>query len=188
MIGYLQGSVSRNNGKTLLILVQGIGYEVIVPENTALLFPVGSQATIYTYLHVREEELTLYGFENEEKLSFFKLLLTVSGVGPKMGIEILSAPVSQMKRAIVEGEKSFLTAIKGVGDKIASRIILELKNKVHVDEDETTTFLGKHVNMDVVGALEHLGYDKRRVITLLKNMEEPIVDEEELLRYCLKHL
>lgn len=187
MIGYLQGKVLKNNGKTLLLNVNGVGYEVTVPVDTATTFSPNTTAELFTYLHVREDDLSLYGFETEEKLQFYKLLLTVSGVGPKMGIELLSLPIHRLKQAIVEEDKSFLTSVKGLGDKLASRIALELKDKIKLDVT-VESVPGRKVNIEVVEALERLGYDRNRVIKLLKNMTEPIEDEQELIKYGLRNL
>lgn len=187
MIGCLHGVVLRNNGKIVLMDVQGVGYEVTVPVNVAESCPIQSTVTLYTHMHVRENEVALYGFENEEKLEFFRLLLTVSGVGPKMGIEILSTSLPRIKQAIVEQDKSFLTSIRGIGEKLASRILLELKGKVRFDVDQPG-LQSSRINMDVVVALEHLGYEKGKIIRLMQALETPIVDEEELVKYCLQHL
>jgi len=187
MIGYLKGNVLSSDGKNILIDVGGVGYEVTVSADTATQCMPGSLVEIYTYLHVREDEMSLYGFSDQKTLMFFKRLLTVSGVGPKMGIELLSLPLHRLKQAIAEEDKSFLTSIKGVGDKLASRIILELKNKVTIDftpEPSQTAV----INMDVVLALEKLGYDRNKVVQLLKEMKEPLQNEEEMIKYCLRHL
>jgi Holliday junction DNA helicase RuvA len=187
MIGYLKGHVLYSDGKNILMDVGGVGYEVTVSADTATQCIKGSSVEIYTYLHVREDEMSLYGFSDQETLTFFKLLLTVSGVGPKMGIELLSLPLHRLKQAIAEEDKSFLTSIKGVGDKLASRILLELKNKVTIDFATEPSHTAT-VNMDVVMALEKLGYDRNKVIQLLKEMKEPLQNEEEMIKYCLRNL
>jgi Holliday junction DNA helicase RuvA len=104
-----------------------------------------------------------------------------------MGIELLSLPLHRLKQAIAEEDKSFLTSIKGVGDKLASRILLELKNKVTIDFATEPSHTAT-VNMDVVMALEKLGYDRNKVIQLLKEMKEPLQNEEEMIKYCLRNL
>lgn len=187
MIGYLKGTVLKNNGKTVLIDTGNIGYEVRVTVDVAASVVLEKTIALYTYLHVREDELSLYGFETEEQVSFFKQLLTISGVGPKMGIEILSLPVHRVKQAIVEADVAYLQTIGGVGEKLASRIVLELKKKIKID---FTMEAGprNEINMDVVEALEKLGYERNRIIALLKRMEDPIQDEQELIKYCLRYL
>ncbi len=186
MIGYLKGVVRRNTGKAILLDVHDVGYELIIPAGTAVVCAVKSTVELFTYLHVREDDLSLFGFESEEQLQFFKLLLSVSGIGPKMGIEILSLPIHQVQQAIVEEDKAYLRSIKGLGDKIASRLLLELKNKIKLETIEEHR--GGKINLDVVEALERLGYDRNRVIKLLKSMEQPIEDEQELMKYCLQNL
>lgn len=188
MIGYLSGTVLKNDGKNLLLNVNGVGYLLTVPIDTAGLFALSKEAALYTHLHVREDEMSLYGFESEEKLSFFKLVLTVSGIGPKMGIELLSLPVNAVKQAIVQGDASFLTTVKGLGQKVAARLILELKNKIKVEELVVETGSKVQISSDVVDALENLGYDRNRIVKVLKDLKEPLESEEEVIKYALRHL
>lgn len=187
MIGYLKGTVLTNNGKTIILSVANVGYSIIVPPNVAGICSPGSEVELFTHLHVREDELTLYGFQEEEQLAFFKLVTTVSGIGPKMGIEILSLPIHRVKQAIVENDTAYLTTIKGMGAKLASRLVLELKNKVTIDFSIPSEGKTK-INSDVVIALENLGYDRKNIMRVLNDIEEEITDEEELIKYCLKHL
>lgn len=188
MIGYLSGTVLNNDGKNLLINVNGVGYVVTVPVDTAGLFAMNDTVELYTHLHVREDEMSLYGFQDQEKLQFFRLVLTVSGVGPKMGIELLSLPVNAVKQAIVQGDATFLTTVKGLGQKVAARLILELKNKVKIDELVVETGSNGTVSSDVVDALENLGYDRNRIVKVLKEIKEPLENEEEVIKYALRHL
>ncbi len=188
MIGSITGQVLNNDGRQLLIDVQGVGYVVTVPTETAANLAMTETVRLYTHLHVREDDMSLYGFETSEKLQFFKLLLTVSGVGPKMGLEILSMPTNRVKQAIIEKDTAVLTSVKGLGEKLASRLILELKNKIKESDivfEETTNVA---VHNDVIEALIHLGYDRPRILHVLKSMETTITQEEEIIRYALKNL
>ncbi len=187
MIGYLKGTVINNNGKTILLDVRDVGYEIKVSAEVAAKCSMQTETALYTHLHVREDDLTLFGFETKEQLAFFKLVTTVSGVGPKMGIEILSLPPQRVKQAIIEGDTAYLTTVNGMGPKLAARLVLELKNKVDLDFSIPASEKSK-LNPDVIIALENLGYDRKNIVRVLSDLKEGMEDEEELIKYCLKHL
>ncbi len=135
MIHYLQGTITEFHDDFLVIDVGGIGYRVHVSRATReALFSAKEQeglVKLYTYLHTREGELTLFGFHTPEECQLFELLLSVSGVGPRVAIAILSATTPQrLQEAILSGRAGELAAIRGIGRKTAERLILELKDKV----------------------------------------------------------
>ena len=131
MYAYFKGTVTDVLDDAMVIEVGGIGYRIFVPQNLINSTPVGTNITIYTYTCVREDALTLYGFSSKEELKLFKLLITVSGIGPKMGLGILSGmEPSTIISAIISQDNKILSSAPGVGAKTANRIILELKDKV----------------------------------------------------------
>lgn len=131
MYAYFKGTVTDVLDDAMVIEVGGIGYRIFVPQNLINSTPVGTNTTIYTYTCVREDALTLYGFSSKEELKLFKLLITVSGIGPKMGLGILSGmEPSTIISAIISQDNKVLSSAPGVGAKTANRIILELKDKV----------------------------------------------------------
>jgi Holliday junction DNA helicase RuvA len=137
MIGRLRGTIAAVGEGQALIDVNGVGYEVIVPLSTLdRLGPAGQSIFLLTHLHIREQEHTLFGFLTHEERDLFRLLINrVSGVGPKLALSILGGmSVPAFKTAVVQGDLTLLSKIKGVGRKTAERVVLELKDKVGVAE------------------------------------------------------
>ena len=156
MIGSLRGQVTYIGLDHALIEVGGIGYRVVA--GPALLGGLrrGSEASVVTHHLVREDQQALFGFASNEELAFFELLLTVSGVGPRLALAITSAyAVTRLQLAIVTDDVDLFTSVSGVGRKTAQRIILELKEKVHA---AGVAGGGSASDSDVVAALESLGY------------------------------
>jgi Holliday junction DNA helicase RuvA len=131
MIASLTGKVATVRADSAVIVVGGVGYKVFAgPSTLASLLP-GAEGTVWTHHLVREDLQALYGFRTEDELGFFELLITVTGVGPKVGLAIVSSrPVADLQLAIMQGDEAVLTAVSGVGKRLAGRIVLELKEKV----------------------------------------------------------
>ncbi len=131
MFYYLKGNITRIFENFVALDVGGIGYKVYVSENTVGKIQKGSEAIIYTYVNVKEDLFDIYGFLSEDELSLFEKLISVSGVGPKAGLSILSVlPPAQLLPAIMAGDAKTISKAPGVGSKTAQRIILELKGKI----------------------------------------------------------
>ena len=129
MIAYLEGLVVHREGTSIVILVAGIGYQVFPSAHTSPV--VGSQIQLYCSQQVREDSLTLYGLASWLERSWFELLLSVSGVGPKSALAIVgSNPTTRIEQAISDGQTALFEAIPGIGKKVAAKIIVELKGKV----------------------------------------------------------
>jgi Holliday junction DNA helicase RuvA len=154
MIGYLKGRVIDQDLKSVILDVSGVGYKIYT--NTAQIDSKKNEfLEFWTYLAVRENALDLYGFTTKEELGFFELLITVSGIGPKSAMGILTvASVSNLRNAIVSGDTSHLIKVSGVGKKNAEKIVVELKDKL------TGFEVGGSVSadVDVIEALKALGY------------------------------
>ncbi len=162
----------------------GIGYRVTVPPNV-LEKPLNSEAELHTFLQVREDALNLFGFISIAELDFFELLITVSGVGPKMAMSVLSAgDIELIKNAISNQDLAMFTKIGGVGKKTAERIIVELKEKIGVISSGGTTSGGSD---DLLSALEGLGYSTREIKEVLAKLDHNLPSEEKL-RQALKYL
>jgi len=159
MIASLSGQLDAVNLDSVVINVGGVGFQVFMPTSTlSTLGKPGSEVKVYTHLHVREDNLSLYGFATQEELRLFELLITVSGIGPKTAMAALSAiSVEQITLAIGSGDADLLRQVPGVGKKIAERMILELKDKVEVELLTIPVGQAKG-NSDVVSALVSLGY------------------------------
>ena len=135
MITSISGIVAEKSDKSITIEISGVGLSVFVTDMVSAKSSVGENIKLFTHFHVREDLLQLFGFLNANERNFFKNLIKVSGVGPKLAIEILQAPMNQVKKAIVEENVTSLSQIKGLGKKTAQKIILELKSKISFDDE-----------------------------------------------------
>jgi len=187
MIGHLTGKIIHGELKFVILDVAGVGYKV--NTNTAILPKETTQnAEFWTYLAVRENALDLYGFQTRDELDFFELLLTVSGIGPKSAIGILSlASLSSLRRAISTGDISHLTKVSGIGKKAAEKIVVELKDKIDSigmgGEFGESSLAG---DIDALEALKSLGYTERESREALKVAVGK--NTEEKIRSALKNL
>ncbi|MBA3586047.1 MAG: Holliday junction branch migration protein RuvA [Chloroflexi bacterium] len=157
MIGSVRGPVTHVGQDYALVEVVGIGYRIMAGPALLAKLRIGREASVFTHHLVREDQEALFGFATTEELTFFELLMTVAGVGPRLALAITAAhAVTKLQLAIVTDEPDTFTAVSGVGRKTAQRIILELKEKVHAagiaGGGATST------DSDVVAALESLGY------------------------------
>ena len=131
MIASLEGKVGAVSSDAVVIKVAGVGYRVFAGPGTLIALRQGQTVELYIHHLVREDLQALYGFRSTEELGFFELLITVTGVGPKVGLAIVSSrPVADLQLAILQGDEAILPAVSGVGKRLAARIVLELKEKV----------------------------------------------------------
>jgi holliday junction DNA helicase RuvA len=160
MIAGVKGIITAIGGNWVIIEVGGISFQVYLPTSTlGKLGGVGQEAKLHTHLHVREDNLTLYGFSSAGELMLFETLITVKGIGPKLGLAMLSAmEVEQLTMAIAGGDANLLTTVPGIGKKTAERIVLELKEKVGGTWMLTQDLDAVRGNSEVVAALTSLGY------------------------------
>ncbi len=159
MIAHLRGKLMQKEPARVIVDVQGVGYEVCVPLTTFSALPdLGSEVSIDVHTHVREDIIALYGFSTRRERTIFEKLMTISGIGPKLAVTILSGgSVGDLVGAIKRGDLARLTAIPGVGKKTAERIILELKDKL---QEFAEVAQKAPVEVDVMSALENLGYSR----------------------------
>lgn len=161
MIASVDGVVGATAFDSLVIEVGGIGYRVFASPGVLAAATPGGRLKLYTYHLVREDQQALYGFRSVEELGFFNLLLTVTGVGPKVALAIVgSRPPAELQLAILMQDQAMLTAIPGIGRKLAERVIFELKEKVTAAGVAAagTVLAGQTGDGDVVAALQALGY------------------------------
>lgn len=189
MISHLHGKLQARADDALIVGVGGVGLRVRVPSGTlANLGAVGSEVELFTHLHVREDELSLYGFATEDELRLFETLLTVSGIGPKVALGILSsAPTDTLRLAIAQGNLEVLTAIPGIGKKTAQRLILELKGKIDVSGLGEVSELTP-VDEDVIAALINLGYSAAEASRAARSVPPSTKTVEERVRIALQYL
>lgn len=200
MISYLKGKVLHKASTSAVILAGNIGYEVILTANKLLQLVPAQEVELYTYLHVREDAVQLYGFENWEEREFFLLLLNVSGVGPKVAMTILGqSTINGLHRAIAEENIAFLTKVPGIGKKTAQRLVLELKDKLPEEsfaflasedsEPQTRAETGAAKN-DIYAVLLTLGYHESEIRTIYPQLKEVIAqgDEQAVIKKALQLL
>lgn len=191
MIAFVRGVVAARDGAGVVIAVGGVGLRVNTPASTlGRIGGLGEEATLHTYLYVREEQLSLFGFASEEERSIFELLLTVSGVGPKGALGILSAlSVDQLRAAIGGGSVDLLTVVPGIGKRIASRIVLDLREKIGPRGPRGAPDLLAPTGGDaeVIEALTALGYTPQQAGQALAALgPEPPRELEERIRAALR--
>lgn len=184
MIGHLKGHIIHSDLKSVILDISGVGYKIFT--NTAFLeSQTNKEVEFWTYLAVRENALDLYGFTNKEELHFFELLITVSGIGPKSAMSILSlATLSNLKHAISNGDTGHLTKVSGIGKKNAEKIVVELKDKLEGLSAEESHSL--HGDVDALEALKSLGYGEREAREALKKAEGDTTEKK--VRSALKNL
>lgn len=185
MIGHIEGKVLEANHERALVEVGGIGYIVFATPDTLNKISKSKKASLWTYLVVRENALDLYGFSDKEELKLFEMLLSVSGIGPKSALGILSiATVETLKSAVSEENSSYLTKVSGIGSKTAQKIVLELKDKIGVS-GEGMVLKGEE---DTLEALVAMGYSLSEARDALKGVPREIEGGNERLREALKSL
>jgi holliday junction DNA helicase RuvA len=189
MIATLHGKLQMRADDSIIVNVGGVGFRVRVPTGTlGDLGAVGSDVHLFTHLRVREDELSLYGFATESELHLFETLLTVSGIGPRIALALLSsAPAETVRFAIAQGNLDVLTAIPGVGKKTAQRLVLELKGKVDVSGLGEIGELGP-LDEDVMNALINLGYSAAEASQAARAVPSSAKTIEDRLRLALQHL
>jgi holliday junction DNA helicase RuvA len=188
MISQLFGSIIFRGKNYIVLDLHGVGYKVFVSdESLEKVANVGeSPLRFYTYHAVREDAQTLYGFLEQKSLDFFELLITVSGIGPKTAMNILSvASVKTLESAVVSGNTSHLTKISGIGKKNAEKIVLELKDKVSSEGVEHGDVQDES---DALEALKGLGYSERQAREALKQLDSAVKGTGNRVKQALKYL
>ena len=191
MIGRLSGILLEKNPPQVLLDVGGVGYEVDVPMSTFYNLPkIGERVALFTQLIVREDAHLLYGFGTESERATFRQLLKVSGVGPKVGLAVLSGmSVNDLAEAVATQESGRLVKVPGIGKKTAERLLLELKDKLKVD---VRIAVGGDVAKptsaaDVLNALISLGYNEKEALYAIKQLPKDVTVSEGI-RHALKSL
>lgn len=195
MISFIKGEISKKGLDYIILENNNIGYFINTSLFTLNLFNEGDCAFIYTYLHIREDILALYGFSSTDEIEMFKKLITVSGVGPKAGLSILSTyDVRTIKEIILLDDVTRLSKASGIGKKTASKIILELKDKVGNIEElglRESTISAEPVNdesSDVIDALAVLGFSQFEAKKVLDNMDLKGKSENDIIKEALKNM
>jgi Holliday junction DNA helicase RuvA len=188
MIASLRGIVQHIEDGELIIEIGGIGLRVVVPSPaTDLLTEIGKPVFLHTYLIVREDALKLYGFKTDEQRNFFKLLIDVSGVGPRLGMSILSHLSPDMIRsAVANNQADVLVVVPGVGRKTAERILFQLRDKLEPATAEL--YLRSETDTEVLGVLTALGYSLTEAQAAIGSIPPEVQDNvEERVRIALRY-
>lgn len=198
MFYYLNGVVAEMEANLAVIDCGGVGYACATTNYTLSQLKKGERAKLYAYMNVREDAVDLFGFSSQSELHSFKLLLGVSGVGPKAALAILSTNTpANLAMAVVMGDEKALTAAPGIGKKIAQRIILELKDKLAKEQASFGPDTGGSVPLTVLpndkakeagAALAVLGYSGSEVAAALKGIDIDTLPLEEIIRQALKRM
>lgn len=200
MFYYLSGTVAHIAPYLAVIDCGGVGYACKTTNYTLGALKKGAQAKLYTYLSVKEDAVDLYGFSSQEERSLFQMLISVSGVGPKAALSVLStgAP-SQLAMNIITGDAKALTAAQGIGKRIAQRIILELKDKLAKEQGVVFTGTGEELaqgstlipedkGSEAGAALAVLGYTQGEISLALKGIDVNGLTLEEIIKQALKRM
>jgi Holliday junction DNA helicase RuvA len=188
MIASIKGKLESLGSDFAIVNVGGIGLRVYMPTSTlSTLGSSGGDVKLYTHLHLREDNVTLYGFASNEELELFQTLINVSGLGPRMALVMLSAmDIEQLTMAIATGSTDLLTGIPGIGKKMANRLILELKDKIGAGLITAPLAGLAQENADVLAALTSLGYSVSEANRAVTNLpREQGLSLEEKIRLAL---
>ena len=203
MFYYISGKLAMLDLTYAVVDAGGVGYRMTITQNTYSALPHGANrtetVTLYTYMAVREDGVELFGFASTEELDAFKLLITVSGVGPKAAIAILSQLTpAKLSRAILSDDKKSISKANGIGPKTAARIVLELKDKIaktaisdaddSVDTPILTAEPASNKRADAQEALMALGYSRNEAAAVLRTIDVDHMELDEIIRLALKKI
>jgi len=190
MIAILEGKLEYRGIDSAIVKVGGVGVRVYLPHSDLpKLGNIGDKVSLYTHLYVREDNLSLYGFVSSEEVALFENLISVSGIGPRVALSLLSGlSVEQLATAIVSGNIDLITQVPGVGKKLASRLVVDLKSKLEQEWKETAVLLAPE-DSDAIAALTSLGYSLREATQAVSSIpDSPRLSLEEKVRAALQRL
>jgi len=190
MIATLEGTLEYRGVDSVIINVGGIGFQVHVPGSTlSQLGAIKDKVSLYTHLHLREDNVSLYGFASEEELALFKNLISVSGIGPKTALALLSAlNPEQLAMAITGGNVDIISQVPGIGKKIAGRLVVELKGKLEREWKGALLPLAAE-DADAIAALTNLGYSLREATQAISSLpDSKELSLEEKVKMALQQL
>lgn len=201
MLAYIKGILEIKTKGYIVVEAGGLGYKIFMPESTiANTGNIGDKVQIYTFMRVREDDVSLYGFLTNEELRMFELLLSVSGIGAKGALGILSnITPSQFALAVISNDVTILKKVPGIGSKTAQRAILELKDKlkkeqeISIEEGEEVSNIEQDIKenekvSEAISALQVLGYSKREIVEALQTIEVTSLSVEDIIKKGLANL
>lgn len=201
MYSYIKGELAEVNTDHIVIDVGGIGYMIYIPAQSLNYLPgIGEMLKVHTYLYMREDAMILYGFLTKDDLEMFKLLITVSGIGPKGGLAVLSTLSSDdLRFAVLSGDSKAISKAPGIGSKTAQRVIIDLKDKLSLEDafekklehenEKINVSSNSQIKNDAVMALNALGYSSTESLKAVSKVEiTDDMDVEDVLKAALKHM
>ena len=201
MLAYIKGILEIKTKGYIVVEAGGLGYKIFMPESTiANTGNIGDKVQIYTFMRVREDDVSLYGFLTNEELRMFELLLSVSGIGAKAALGILSnITPSQFALAVISNDVTILKKVPGIGSKTAQRAILELKDKlkkeqeISIEEGEEVSNIEQDIKenekvSEAISALQVLGYSKREIVEALQTVEVTSLSVEDIIKKGLANV
>jgi Holliday junction DNA helicase RuvA len=201
MIGFVKGTVADFEEDMVILEVQGVGMNIRATTQTLTnIGNLGDEVKLYTYLYVKEDALVLYGFPSKEDMKIFKLLITVNGIGPKGALSILNAiSPDELRFAILAGDSKAIAKAPGIGAKTASRVILDLKDKLSLEEafeaklghssEAAASGADNNAKAEAIEALTALGYSPSESLKAVNSVEiDGSMDTEAILKAALKHI
>jgi len=190
MISGIRGKVESMGQGIVEVDVNGVYYGLFIPRSLVSKIVVGEEKSFKTYMHVAEIEMSLYGFESREEVDMFRMLISVSGVGPKSGLLIFDDNgVDEIRQAVINADVDFFKKVRGLGLKTAQKIIIELKSKIGSMKDLDLSAQEENVKSDEVYlSLVQLGFDKKSTVEAIKKIPKKLETTEERLAWCLKRI
>ena len=189
MIGYLKGQIISKGQNYLVAATAGVGYRVFVPANLLIGAKLGQAAEFFIHTYVREDQISLYGFSSPDELELFELLISVSGVGPKMALSILSSTTpTHIRSAIASGEAVVFTKVSGVGKKTAERLIIELREKIGEASGGGLNIKASQDFSESLDALVSLGYSRQEAREALNKVPKDLTDSGKIVSAALRVL
>jgi Holliday junction DNA helicase RuvA len=186
MIGHITGTILATTPKYALVNVQGIGYQVHLTEEKLRTLHTGGVVSYWTYLAVRETSLDLFGFDDEEELQFFEMLLDVSGIGPRSALSIIGvASINTIRQAIAQGDTSYLTKVSGIGKRTAERIVVELRDRLGSYMTAAGSS-GLQSDSETIEALQALGYSLQEARTAAKEIPSDLTSINDRIKAALQ--
>jgi len=189
MIARIEGIIVHQTDRFIIVDVSGVGYKLYVTTETLTSSKLGDHASFWVHTAVRENSIDLYGFKNTNEMSFFELLLDVSGIGPRSALSILTvAPIDTIKKAIATGDTSYLNKVSGIGKKTAEKIIIELRDKLQDYKGEDDAPGALRDESDIIEALKSLGYSQNEARDALKKVGQDTIGMNARIKEALKIL
>ncbi len=190
MIAYLEGKIINKTNKSIILLTNKVGYEIFLPEKILLTTKINNEAQFYIYHKQKEDAQELYGFQSLSGRDFFTKLISVSGVGPKSGLNIMAmADISNLKEAIISGNAEIFQKVSGIGKKTAERIIVELKNKFSaLSSTKTENTDSNNSNLEIFSALNALGFTDDDIRSVYNKVPSDLEDISAKIKFALRLL